>query len=213
MEETYYRVISVKLHTFLIRKVELAAINSGSNKSEVIRNILLDYISNFSQKPLISSRAELLVDGDPDSRSLITVKVPSTLYEKVVDIARKYNTTISSVVISALYYAFKDNKVTIMLNKEDKNKSRFRVCPICGLIVLSSFESHLLSHKRIHAKDKSRLIKYRDIMLLAQEAVLQADRDSIKEVLTFIKNNYSSDVYKTALRRTKSIYSKINDFI
>ena len=210
MEETYYRVISVKLHTFLIRKVELAAINSGSSKSEVIRNILLDYISNFTQKPLISSRAELLVDGDPDSRSLITVKVPSTLYEKIVDIAHKYNTTISSVVMSALYYAFKDDKVTIMLNKEDKSKPRFRVCPICGLIVFSSFESHLMSHKR--SKDKSRLIKYRDIMLLAQEAVLQADRDSIKEVLTFIKNNYSSDVYKAALRRTKYIYSKIINF-
>jgi len=212
MEETYYRVVSVKLYTFLIRKVELAAINSGSNKSEVIRNILLDYISNFTQKPLISSRAKLLVDGDPDSRSLITVKVPSTLYEKIVDIAHKYNTTISSVVMSALYYAFKDNKVTITLNKEDKSKPRFRVCPICGLIVLSSFESHLLAHKRGYA-DKSWLIKYRDVMLLAQEAVLQADRDSIKEVLTFIKNNYPSDVYKTALRRTKSIYSKIIDFI
>lgn len=206
MEQQYYvHTVAVKLHNFFIEKIKAYASVNSTSMSDVVRKAILDYIENT--KPIISSRVKLLIDGKQDSRRIFAFKISDDLYEKLKDFALKHNTRISSIVISALYYKFVDNtgdNVKIVV-PEKKKSMPFVVCPICNLYIQrSGFAKHLRAHSANGKRNY--FMKYRDIIILSQEAALQGDKEAIRSLLSFVRENYGLTVFRFMRNRTKQLY-------
>lgn len=99
------KVVSVKLDKIIAEKLEEISRKEGfSNRSDYIRNLIINYIQNDSMDPpSIKDKNSVLIRG---CETTITFRLDSGLLEKIDELARKKGFSTRSDFLRYIIYSF-----------------------------------------------------------------------------------------------------------
>jgi len=99
------KVVSIKLNRIIAEKLEEISRKEGfSNRSDYIRNLIINYIQNDSMDPpSIKDKNSVLTRG---CETTITFRLDSGLLEKIDELARKKGFSTRSDFLRYIIYSF-----------------------------------------------------------------------------------------------------------